>query len=87
MPFSGRMTRWATVIAPINSFIRPPPFRIGDGRMTGGVKTKINLVYHVREERATVGDVMNLMVTVGLLVFVDDKILHSFTMVECTTNG
>lgn len=55
--------------------------------MTGGVKTKINLVYHVREERATVGDVMNLMVTVGLLVFVDDKILHSFTMVECTTNG
>ena len=65
-----------TVVATVNPAIRPFLFGGGYGPMTCGIGTNVDLVLQGRHELASIGRVMDFMITIGLGVLVDDKSWH-----------
>jgi hypothetical protein len=66
----------AAVIATIDAVVWPVRLRCSYCFSAGGVVPKVNLVIGSRNVVAAGGGVVNLMVTVGLLLLVDDEIGH-----------
>jgi hypothetical protein len=65
-----------TVVATVNSTIRPSLSRCGYGSMTCGIGANLDLVLQSRHELTSICRVMDFMITIGLGVLVDDKSWH-----------
>ncbi|MCA5975010.1 hypothetical protein KBY08_25350 [Pseudomonas sp. P135] len=70
------VTLVGTVVAAVNPAIRPFLFSCGYGSMTSGIGANFDLVFKGRHEPASVGRIMDFMITIRLGVLVDDKSWH-----------
>lgn len=70
------MTLAGAVVAAVNPAIRPFLFSSGYSSMTSRIGANFDLVLKGRHEPASVGRIMDLMITIRLGVLVDDESWH-----------
>lgn len=69
---------WVTaVVATVNSVVRPAALGIKNSALAGWMIAQRNLVFWSRHIRATISGIMYFMITICLLVFVDNVVRHS----------
>ena len=78
---SGGVASFAAIVAPVDPFIGPALFSLRYRPVTGGMKSQVDLVLRFGHVSATIGLIMNFIITIGLLVLVDDVLGHDFDLV------
>lgn len=73
------MARTTTVVAPIDPCIGPVLLSLTNSACAVGMETQRNLVGHLRHEAAPGRGVVDLVIPVLLLIFVDDVRRQVFT--------
>lgn len=76
----------AAVVATVDPLVRPSTLSLGYRSMARGVGTQVNLVGLVRHVRATGCCIVNLVVSVGLGILVNDESCHCFFSVRLTSD-
>lgn len=71
------MATITAIVAAVNPFVSPIVLCIFNGAMARGVLSQIYLVIQTGHKRTTCRGVMDLMVTIGLGILINDKAWHS----------
>jgi len=71
------MATITAIVAAVNFFVSPIVLCIFNGPMARGVLAQVYLVIQAGHKRTTCRGVMDLMVTIGLSILIDDEAWHS----------
>jgi hypothetical protein len=77
------VARIAAIITAIDSLVGPWALSLRNCTMAAHMRPQVNLIFWIRHIRATSCCIVNLMIAVSLLVFVDYKCWHLLLLLPC----